>query len=344
MPDDDIKARTPDGVVHRFPAGTPPAVVDGAVKKYLSEQSSKKYVDNLQPPRAGLTDAYNPDMENFAEKHPVIGTPLKVLDAIGGGAMNAVASIPGAVYDQAKSMFNPFEPSDMEKGVTDSAVQWITNPNVRKAAPSLLPEAIGGSIGNFAGGEITGKVLPKVASTGPQLLSKAKPALVNMSDAAIHPTQIPGKAAKWIFNKIPDAPNPQALEQFGSRMQQEWGAPLGSAENPAFSSKLPARLPVSLRGDPFNPKSAPTIVTDPFQVPEEAAVSDPFSPSRSGSPSGNDLISRTKKLVVPGEEPTAADIKRAGDLTQAPLNRLQQLAKFGDRLAQNEINRRLQNQ
>lgn len=59
----------------------------------------------------------------------------------------------------------------------------------------------------------------------------------------------------------------------------------------------------------------------------------------SGSP--DDLISRMRKITIPGEEPTEADVKRAGDFTQAPLAKLQRLAKFGDKLAQNEINRRL---
>jgi hypothetical protein len=58
---------------------------------------------------------------------------------------------------------------------------------------------------------------------------------------------------------------------------------------------------------------------------------------------GNDLISRTRALVRPGEQPTPDDLKRAGDLTQAPLGRLQLLSKFGDELAKNEINRRLKN-
>lgn len=66
------------------------------------------------------------------------------------------------------------------------------------------------------------------------------------------------------------------------------------------------------------------------------------SPEQSGSP--NDLISRTRALVHPGEQPGPEDLKRAGDLTQAPLKRLQDLAKFGDELAKNEINRRLRNQ
>jgi len=55
----------------------------------------------------------------------------------------------------------------------------------------------------------------------------------------------------------------------------------------------------------------------------------------------NDIISRTRRLVKPGEMPSEADIKRAGDLTQAPLSKLKALAKFGDKLAQNELNRRL---
>lgn len=69
------------------------------------------------------------------------------------------------------------------------------------------------------------------------------------------------------------------------------------------------------------------------------------SPSSSGNKqlnlSSQDLISRMRKIVRPGEEPTSEELKSAGDLTQAPLSRLQQLAKFDDKLAQNEIRRRL---
>jgi hypothetical protein len=57
-----------------------------------------------------------------------------------------------------------------------------------------------------------------------------------------------------------------------------------------------------------------------------------------------DLITRTKKLVIPGEKPTPEELKRAGDMTQVPLPKLQLLAKWGDELAKNEINRRLRNE
>jgi hypothetical protein len=57
-----------------------------------------------------------------------------------------------------------------------------------------------------------------------------------------------------------------------------------------------------------------------------------------------DLITRTKKLVIPGEKPTAEDLKRAGDMTQFQLPKLKALAAHGDELAKNEINRRSRNE
>jgi hypothetical protein len=98
----------------------------------------------------------------------------------------------------------------------------------------------------------------------------------------------------------------------------------GSAQS-AFTSGVPAQI--VLKGSAqsaFDPRSAE------------------FDPDMPQGSSG-DLISRTRKITIPGEEPTAMDLKRAGDLTQAPLERLKTLAKFGDKLAQNELNRRLKN-
>lgn len=60
-----------------------------------------------------------------------------------------------------------------------------------------------------------------------------------------------------------------------------------------------------------------------------------------GRPTSQDLVSRTKKLVQPGAPVTVEDLKRAGDLTQVPLEKLKQLASWGDELAKNEIVRRL---
>lgn len=74
---------------------------------------------------------------------------------------------------------------------------------------------------------------------------------------------------------------------------------------------------------------------------EEPEAPEAASPQESSS--SQDLISRTKKLVKPGERPSAEDLKRAGDMTQVPLSRLQLLANWGDELAKNEINRRLRN-
>lgn len=74
------------------------------------------------------------------------------------------------------------------------------------------------------------------------------------------------------------------------------------------------------------------------ETPEEATPS-----NESDASSSQDLITRTKKIVKPGERPSTEDLKRAGDMTQVPLPRLQLLASWGDELAKNEINRRLRN-
>jgi hypothetical protein len=149
----------------------------------------------------------------------------------------------------------------------------------------------------------------------------------------------------------------------------EWMVPkgeVGSPTNPGPFSNIPARVkpPVPETPTPFQgtklsdlmqPNASPqTPAPTPAQLfaqrqataraaKEAAAESGSGDSSTGASGSPDDLISRTRALVKPGEEPTAADIKRAGDLTQAPLEKLKQLAKWGDRLAQNEINRRLKN-
>lgn len=112
------------------------------------------------------------------------------------------------------------------------------------------------------------------------------------------------------------------------------------------AAKLPVRLPRSL------PEVDP--VAQAVRERRAAWLPTKIDTGKSGTALGrissseaelspDDLISRTRKITIPGDEPTAIDLKRAGDLTQAPLERLKTLAKFGDRLAQNELNRRLKN-
>jgi hypothetical protein len=69
-------------------------------------------------------------------------------------------------------------------------------------------------------------------------------------------------------------------------------------------------------------------------------VAAPTSPMTS---TPQDLISRTKKIITPGQSLSPEDLKRAGDFTQVPLARLKLLSSWGDSLAQNEITRRLRN-
>jgi hypothetical protein len=155
------------------------------------------------------------------------------------------------------------------------------------------------------------------------------------------------------------------MEFFNRPQFQETGAPLPSADE--FYANHGKDIMAAMKqqpeafGIPEPPKGAPLPSVAKFyemrgreimaamkQQPEAFGFTKgpsglvPAEPTPAGS--SQDLITRTRKLVQPGQTPSAEDLKRAGDLTQAPLGRLKLLADWGDELAKNEINRRLRNQ
>ena len=98
------------------------------------------------------------------------------------------------------------------------------------------------------------------------------------------------------------------------------------------------RPDVTQGNSPQYSANAPTPVQE-FSA-RQAAARETTAKGQVASAAEQDLISRMKKIVKPGEEPSAEDLKRVGDLTQAPIGNLRILARQGDRLAQLEINRR----
>jgi hypothetical protein len=65
--------------------------------------------------------------------------------------------------------------------------------------------------------------------------------------------------------------------------------------------------------------------------------------AEAAKPAGHsqDIISRVKRIVKPGESPTESQMKRQGDLTQVSDEKLKQLVKFGDEAAKIELRRRI---
>ena len=120
-----------------------------------------------------------------------------------------------------------------------------------------------------------------------------------------------------------DANHAKALKELEDARQKELAA------NEKFKEQHAAAL--NRRGE-VAPMTPPTVTGTESGTPKGNAT--PF-----GNP--QDLITRTKKLVIPGERPSPEDLKRAGDMTQVPLPRLKVLASFGDELARNEIDRRV---
>ena len=125
------------------------------------------------------------------------------------------------------------------------------------------------------------------------------------------------------------------------------GASIQNVEPPAVQEKVPFRAGMKAQlnrgtGAAYDPVAGARAPSQNFP-----GASRMVPTVRTGLPAetvqgeGQDLISRMRRVAIPGEEPGPEDLKRAGDFTQAPLSKLQRLAKFGDKLAQNEINRRL---
>jgi hypothetical protein len=120
---------------------------------------------------------------------------------------------------------------------------------------------------------------------------------------------------------------------------------LGTPENPGYMSKLPTRLPPSMRGDPFAPK--PTVAAPVWEAPSHTDVygspefpgpfspvpnkvpaqfrGDPFAPPASSggvARSGPDPFTPYERNVTAGQEPLIVTPSEA-----ASLNRLQSIAE-----------------
>lgn len=105
------------------------------------------------------------------------------------------------------------------------------------------------------------------------------------------------------FGKLPS--KAALMESVFASPEAETLSPVGSPDNPAFHSKLPARLPASLRGDPFQPHLEPIEPTAPgVEAPTAKVMRLPIP-----------------REPLPGENP--------GSMASIPRARLLDLARQG---------------
>lgn len=237
----------------------------------------------------------------------------RLLSSVGGAVMGA----PAAIWNQAQSIAQ--NPTKMLLGPAGALIPENANLSdygkaaTWKAIPSVLPEALGAGIGAYATGEMTGAAAGKAPPAMGEIAGNARASIARaMRDPATGKVLNPYELA--MDKLLPDPNAPQTIPAKAIPKGTNFGQFLEQQKILAKQTKLQA-------------------AKDAF-IARKAAAADAEA---------QDLITRTQKLVKPGEAPTPEDLKRAGDLTQAPLIRLQALAKFGDKLAQNEINRRLKN-
>lgn len=87
----DIQAKTPDGVIHSFPDGTPDAVVDGAIKKYLGQPSDKVAETQAAFP------VPRPAVKMQTSLAPQLVRGMTGTLSAAGGVVGGIATAPGAV-------------------------------------------------------------------------------------------------------------------------------------------------------------------------------------------------------------------------------------------------------
>lgn len=354
----DIQAQTADGVIHSFPDGTPPEVVNRAVNQYLASKTTDSLTRQTQATAraAGAPSGPAPvplpgeGREIMGTKWPsplagrneeVLGTPVAPLAV---GALTAPRFVGGLAGQMGASA--------AAGAVSDNP--WVRD--ISGLAGMLFGTGTGAAAEDMAGGarDFLGRnlrVAPTVESTNPatgtlgraKTVSTLKPSVKAVANVGkmvggpqIANALIPdypepiGPFRRVSGGPIPRTPQAKTVSLADTLMNQ------GASTSPATVAALPpiriSPEPVGVPGPSTSSGPVPTISIKGVGAPEESPG---FSP--------NDLISRTRRISIPGEDLSPVDLKRAGDLTQAPLERLRTLAKFGDKLAQNELNRRLKN-
>lgn len=144
----------------------------------LSVKSSAALPDDAgeQEPSAysQITASYNPKIEELAQKHPIIGPILRFLDATGGAVLSTPESIAKGIRDAAISYATGGTvPTDTQKAVEEGISGWA-DPNVRRGALSVLPEALGQGVGAVAGSEGLNAITGKLTAGSSAAIGKAR--------------------------------------------------------------------------------------------------------------------------------------------------------------------------
>lgn len=270
-----------------------------------------------------LTRSYNPDVEQFAEKHPIAGPAVRFLDAAGGAAMAA----PGAALSAIR------HPLDTVKGVGESLAAW-KDPNTWKGAASVLPEALGQGVGNVAVGE----GLKPISSAAADATGASRTALSRIArDPATGKIHSPWEIA--VDKLLPDPNAPKAIParqipkgtNYGQFLEDQKNAPkvepaLGSPENPGFHSKLPTRMPPKV--EPVAEPAALGSVENPGWHSKIPTRMPRTSDSPEPPPAGGPGLPKAQvvKLPVP-REPLPTD--NPGYMASIPRSRLMDLGRQG---------------
>lgn len=320
MPDDFQYIRLPDGSYGKFASNASDDVIRGAIAKDFPTAFSKP-INSM----ADYANASPADQQAYLSKLPGnVGKEPRIVKAgklAGQGDYSGAAHqvITGAGEGLAPVAIGPLVSAAVPGMVSATgatiggAVAGIAGQHLAKMGANALganpsQQDLAGDVGAMAGGSIGAKIGSVIDSIGERV-----------ADPSVLRSALRGVLSRYISSDVARTVLPEPGDDLAA----------------AIKSGNAAKIPVRMSKSQIENLNAVKLSSLSGSEPEDAQS------ALTGS--GDDLISRTQALVKPGVQPSLSDLKRAGDLTQAPLARLQQLAKFGDKLAQLEINRRLKN-
>jgi len=247
MPDDDdIQAQTPDGMIHSFPAGTAPEVVDGAIKKYLSTKSTGVDTDALQRSTMQQARGELPKVTNISDQVfkpsagpspagrggyflPRYDSPEEAKSGAKGATIMGASSLASALVPAAGAVSNLlYKPLAAAGGAYSGTMggQALTGDN--PFTPRSQDEALGNAA-LFGGSELGANAL----SAGAKGLLNTKPirGFINRSLGATAQDVTYGNPAKALLDNDISTPFTGDIEKYKGALRS--GASPADAEKAA---------------------------------------------------------------------------------------------------------------
>jgi hypothetical protein len=234
--------------------------------------------------------AAHPPAAPKPELAPINNTSSRLLNTFVGG--KPLPKTPGSDEEAVREGSEPAVEGLSTVGLAGIPIEAAATQSLRPFLPAIRG-VIGGAAGHYLGREAGGMLGPTGAHVGGMV----------------------GGLAGGLYG-AGGGEVPTSRERLAEMLSGEQEPPIGSPDNPAFHSKLPARLPASLRGDPFTPATAKPDLA-PINAGAKTGVAvlpEPRAPFEGETPNYMASVPRGKltRLAIQGKPGAGTQLQQLG--------------------------------